>query len=655
MSLFKGRYAVLFAFVLLFLVMSFAVRTALLVWAFHKAGLTLPSIFMVYVKGWIYDTGVAVFFTVAYGLYLLLLPQRWNASWFNRLFTYTGAFLAILVALFSFFAEFTFWAEFESRFNFIAVDYLIYTYEVINNINQSYPLPYLIGGMLMGAALLTWLLHRTGVFRQSFQSETPFRTRALLTVAALAITAFYALVVPNSWTESRGMNRYQQELSKAGIYSFVAAFANNELPYDLFYLQEDEQRAFSLMRNELGNAADSFLYAGNSIYRSVPANGATFRPNVIMVTIESFSADFMTRFGNQDRLTPVLDSLASKSMLFTNMFATGTRTVRGMEALTLAVPPTPGNSIVRRKDNDGLFTVGTIFREAGYDRAFFYGGDGYFDNMNQFFGGNGFDITDRGRKVLMGDHFKARRTIIPDKYVHFENAWGICDEDIYDAVIRQADEKYTAGRPFFNFVMTTSNHRPFTYPEGRIDIPSGSGREGAVKYTDYAIGQFLKKAGKKPWFRNTVFVFVADHCASSAGKNEIELSKYHIPCMFYNLPESAPREIGTLCSQIDIYPTLLHLLNWRYKSNLYGNDVLQAAYRPRALVGTYQKLGFLRNDSLLILSPHEQAACFVWSRKENEQRPVRTGAALVHTGVAYYQTAYKLYKSGGMKERALVK
>ncbi len=97
--------------------------------------------------------------------------------------------------------------------------------------------------------------------------------------------------------------------------------------------------------------------------------------------------------------------------------------------------------------------------------------------------------------------------------------------------------------------MTTSNHRPFTYPEGKIDIPSGEGREGAVKYTDYAIGQFLKKIHGKPWFNNTVVIFVADHCASSAGRNEINVDKYHIPCMVYNLHGDAAQVINDQCSQ----------------------------------------------------------------------------------------------------------
>lgn len=645
-----NRYAVLFGFAGMLLLLSFLVRTALLIWAAPHAGIGIGGIISLYAKGFIYDIGVACFFTVGYALYLLVLPQRWNNSLFNRIFTGVTFFLALLILMFSFFAEFTFWGEFESRFNFIAVDYLIYTYEVINNINQSYPLPYLISGMLLVTGLLTWLMYRRGTFRRSFRATTPFRVRLLITGAVVALTALYATCLSNSWAENSG-NRYQQELSKAGVFSFFAAFANNELPYDKFYLLEDKEKAYAFIRNELQETNSHYLENGHSIYRSISGNDTARRPNVIMVTIESFSADFMQRFGNTQQLTPVLDSIAKQSVLFTSMYATGTRTVRGMEALTLAVPPTPGNSIVRRQDNANLFNVGTIFEKAGYDRTFFYGGDGYFDNMNQFFGSNGFDITDRGRKLLVGDDFKGKRTFIPDSSVHFENAWGISDEDIYSAVIRQADEKHAAGRSFFNFVMTTSNHRPFTYPAGVIDIPSGSGREGAVKYTDYAIGRLLQQARTKPWFANTIFIFVADHCASSAGKNEIEVSKYHIPCMFYNLPATPPREIDQLCSQIDVYPTLLGLLGWSYPSNLYGKNVLLPGYQPRALVGTYQKLGYLRKGQLLILSPRQQAATFSWQPGKEEQQPVSMDSTLLHTGVAWYQTAYDLFKTGGMRKR----
>lgn len=101
----------------------------------------------------------------------------------------------------------------------------------------------------------------------------------------------------------------------------------------------------------------------------------------------------------------------------------------------------------------------------------------------------------------------------------FENAWGICDEDLYKQSLKYADSTYQKKQPFFQFVMTTSNHKPFTFPEGKIDLPQGT-REGAVKYTDYALGKFLEKAKQQPWFKNTIFIVVADHCASSAGNGK---------------------------------------------------------------------------------------------------------------------------------------
>lgn len=369
-----------------------------------------------------------------------------------------------------------------------------------------------------------------------------------------------------------------------------------------------------------------------------------------MITVESLSADFMKHFGNTQGLMPVLDSLADQNMLFTNMYATGTRTVRGMEALTLSAPPTPGSSIVRRQGNENLNTVGHIFEQQGYQRTFYYGGDGYFDNMNEYFGSNGFDITDRGRNLKMGDSYHTKRTIITDQQVHFENAWGISDEDLFDAVLRGADAQYKRGKLFYNFVMTTSNHRPFTYPSGEIAQASGSGREGAVRYTDYAIGQLIEHLKLKPWYKNTVVIIVADHCASSAGKNEIDISKYHIPCIILNLPKQGPQQITKMCSQIDLYPTLFSLLGWTYESNLYGKNVLDPQYQPRAVLGTYQKLAYLSQDSLVILGPQQRTETFLYNKQKNEQLPARLSVHIIDKAIANYQTAYDLFKSGGMHQ-----
>ena len=387
-----------------------------------------------------------------------------------------------------------------------------------------------------------------------------------------------------------------------------------------------------------------------SVGRFMKDSGILQKPNVIMVTIESLSADFLGAFGNKDSLTPVLDSLAANGISFRNMYATGTRTVRGMEALSLGVPPTPGSSIVRRPKNNDLSTVGNIFRNAGYETTFLYGGDGYFDNMNQYFGSNGYNIVDHGRNLPVAEKFASRRYVIPGSNVHFENAWGICDEDLYDAVIRNADSLQSLHRLFYDFVMTTSNHRPFSFPAGELHLAGGN-RNDAVRYTDYAIGQFIKKAATKPWYNNTVFIFVADHCASSAGKNEIDISKYHIPCIIYQ-PAALPLlTIEKQCSQIDLYPTLFALLNWNYESNLYGTNVLNPQYKSRVLLGTYQKLAYLSHDSLVILSPQQKVETYLYNSIANTQTPAKFGNSIINEAIAPYQTAYYLFKNNGLKQR----
>lgn len=650
-----SRYAVLYSFTIMFLLLSFLVRLSLFLWSYSSVQASFTDIIRIFLVGFFYDLGVASFFVLLYSVYLLVLPQRINNSLVNRLITYICFSLSTLIALFSFFAEFTFWGEFQSRFNFIAVDYLVYTFEVIENINESYPLPLLIGGMIAGTIVIFIIAWRLGVFKRSFSSSTRFKQRLIPSFICITISLLYIFFIKNSDAETN-VNRYQNELSKAGIYSFFAAYRENDLNFDDFYLQNDPDKSFSEVHNYLQDSLSTFIKNKRSIYRNISAGNNTeapYQPNVIMITIESFSAEYMRRYGNTKSLTPFLDSLSNYCIAFDNLYATGTRTVRGMEALSLSIPPTPGNSIVRRNNNDSLLTVGSIFKQKGYECSFIYGGDGYFDNMNEYFGNNGFDIVDRSHSNYPGDNIKTSRTQIEDKDVHFENAWGICDEDLYDAAMRDADKRTVSGKKFFQFIMTTSNHMPFTWPVGRIDIPPGGGRDGGAKYSDYAIRRFITNSMKKPWFKNTVFIIVADHCAESAGVNEIDISKYHIPCFIYNLPQQ-PKALPQVCSQIDIYPTLFSLLNWNYNSNLFGKNVLEMKSQDeRAFVSTYQKLGYLKSDTLAILNSKKDATMYSYDPKNNSQVAIKTDSSLLKKAISWYQTASYLYEKGELKLKNL--
>ena len=641
------RYFLLYAYVLFFLLSSSIIRLVFYVWSFDFIDFSILHFFRILFTGLFFDIGTISYFLIPYSLYLLVLPNKLIGTLLDKICTYFGYFLGLTIFTFSFLAEFTFWDEFKNRFNFIAVDYLIYTYEVVENINQSYPMPILLSGVLLVVGLVLFITAKKQVFQATF--STPLSLKQRLPLLSLIITTaiLFTLFVANKNAEW-SMNRYENELSKSGIYSFFAAFRNNELSYPDFYVTQDIEESLKNVRTFTLAENETYLPSSEpSLKRRVVHSEAEIYPNIIFICIESFSAEYMHRFGNQENITPYLDSLAKESVFFTNLFATGTRTVRGMEAITLSVPPSPGRSIVKRTNNTNLFNIGTIFKQKDYKNVFFYGGDGYFDNMNQFFGGNGFDIVDRGRGYLMGDDFTSKRTNIEDHEVQFENAWGVCDEDIYNKVIKEADLNHQKGQPFFNFIMTTSNHRPFTYPEGRIDIPSHTGRGGAVKYTDYAIYDFIQKAQKKAWFKNTVFVIMSDHCASSAGRQELDASKYHIPAMIYNLPNQMPTEITKLCSQIDLFPTVFGYLNWSYETQLFGRDVqLMTPNDERAFVGNYRKMGYLKDNQLVVLGDQKVVNYYEWDRSANQLNLLPQNDVLVNEAISYYQCQDYLYQNG---------
>ena len=632
----QRRHGGLVIFFLVFVGLSFATRVALLVQAAqdHDASWTL-SLLAAFGWGVVYDFGAAAFAALPLAGLLAVLPAgMFRQKWGQALAAGFG-FLFIYLLLFGAVSEWTFWDEFGVRFNFIAVDYLVYTKEVIGNIRESYNLPLILLSVGAGAALLTWVVGRTGWPARWFSAPAePMRARVKSGVIWFAAALAFGAVLDSSWLPSF-KNNFNRELGKNGLWSLFAAFKNNELEYDQFYPTLPLDQAFGIVRRELARDGANFTDgAARDTLRVVRHDGAELRPNVIQITVESLSADFLGIFNRASHLTPELEAIAAQSLVFDNFYATGTRTDRGMEALTLAVPPTPGRSIVKRPNNEGMFTLGSVFRAKGYETAFIYGGFGYFDNMNYFFGHNGYRVIDRNA-VAAAD-------------ITFANVWGACDEDLFRWTMREADQAAAAGKPFHYFVMTTSNHRPYTFPEGKIDLPSKtSGRAGAVKYTDFAIGQFIREAAQKPWFKNTVFVIVADHCASSAGKTELPVQNYHIPLIIY-APGGhiAPGHIKTLTSQVDYAPTLLGLLNWSYPSRFFGRDIRRTdPQHSRLLLGNYQKLGFLNDDDFVVLKPVRQQAQYLYDRKTFSLKDEPLEQTLIEQAISYYQTASYVYQN----------
>ena len=617
-----GRFRLFTAIFAIMAGSSLLTRTVLLVKSLPNLDLSPALLLKIYLVGFFFDCVTISYTLIPFAIAAIIVPNKVHNSTLGRIATQTFFFLFTFAMLFNVVAEYIFFDEFATRFNFIAVDYLIYTTEVVKNIQESYPVTLIIGSLLV-ITLIPFLPLRR-YLAASFPDRTSWRQRAAASCLLLILPVISFFAVSLSLSEI-SPNNYANELAGNGLYGFVSAFRNNELEYSRYYLTKDKSSVMARLRTFLGSSDLK------GITRKVNGKGTQKHYNIILVCEESLSAEYLGAFGNKKGMSPNMDRLAKESLFFTHLYATGTRTVRGLEALNLSMPPLPGTAIVKRPGNEKFLSFGEIMKEHGYDNHFIYGGRGYFDNMNYFFANNGFATIDQ--------------TDFSNEEITFKNAWGVCDEDLFDKTIKQAGVSFRDKKPFFSFVMTTSNHRPYTYPEGKIDIPSGSGRDGAVKYTDYAIGKLIEKSRMEPWFKDTIFIIVADHCAGSARKLALPIKNYEIPLIIYAPEILKPRTIDRMMSQIDIAPTVLGLMNITYKSKFFGRDIFNDTAGPeRAFIATYQKLGYIEDDKLLVLSPRKKSEFYRYSRNDGKTTVTPADQQLLLNGLAYYQGSAVAYR-----------
>ena len=574
--------------------------------------------------GLLFDLVAACYVAAPMVFWLALVPNRLARSQAHRALAVVW-FAALLFGLLILAAsEWLFWDEFGGRFNFIAVDYLLYSHEVLHNIWESYPVGRILGALALVAAAGAFILRRP----LSEGAAAPLQWRA----AGVAIIVVSAGVVGTlRWLDSDAKNvsthDSTNDLAGNGLYEFFAANHRNELSYERHYQTMPLEEALTVVRTAL-------RAEGAGVERRIRSPNPERRLNVVLISVESLGAEFLGSYGNTRGLTPNLDRIAGESLWFSRVYATGNRTVRGLEALSLALPPTPGQSIVRRPNNDMLFSLGSVFEDKGYGVLFAYGGYGYFDNMNAFFDANDYRVVDRGA--------------IPSRNIEFENVWGVADEHLFQQVLDEIDREQAVHpkRPIFAHVMTTSNHRPYTYPPQRIDIASGTGREGGVKYSDYAIGRFLDQARGRPWFDDTLFVITADHGANARGSNRIAVDKYLIPLFIYAPKHVHPARVDRLMSQIDIAPTTLGLLHFDYYSKFFGRDVLNSPPESdRAFVANYQTLGYLRDDRMVLLHPKRRSEVFRVDADKNILHALSDPAS-EREAIAFYSIASYVFRSG---------
>ena len=638
----------LFAFAWRLLLVLTLSRTLLVVWQWQRVA-DVDMFAPVFLQGLRFDL---VLLGLTLVLPVLLFPLL---AWSERLQTLWRGFLKIYLPAMLFAVVFmelstpSFIDQFDFRPNILFVEYLNHPREVLATLWGAYKVP-----------LILTIVFVTGFTFVSARQIAPLvaRTRATGVLAAFLATPLLLVLclgLIRSTTDHRPVNPSTVALSNDALVndlalnsSYTALYAIYETRHEAAggfrYADIDDADVFAAVRAGMNVDDRQFTSAALPTLHAQQIATASTRPkNLVIIVEESLGAEFVGALGGLD-LTPSLDALANDGIWFTNLYATGTRSVRGLEAIVSGFTPTPARSVVKLgKSQRNFFTLAQLLGNAGYDTGFIYGGEAQFDNMRRFFMNNGFqhviDKRDYEDPVFTG-------------------SWGVSDEDLFN----RAHEEFSGkeGKPFFSLVFTSSNHSPFEYPDGRIELHDADKNtvNNAVEYADYALGRFFEMARGADYWDDTVFLVVADHNSRVYGAELIPIERFHIPALILGGPIE-PAVFAPVASQIDLGPTLLSLIGVTAEHPMIGHDLTipEQRQRPgRAIMQYNATQAYMDGNRVAVMQKDLPVRQFVYAdgrlteTEDVDDALVRN--ALAHaawSSLAYEKSLYRLPSDAEMQ------
>jgi phosphoglycerol transferase MdoB-like AlkP superfamily enzyme len=549
-----GPFAPLLAMLLLGLIILFLSRIGLIIWKLDRVMAThrFGDILLQGLRADIIQLSLLAVFPLL--LAPLLANKRFFKAW--QKFTYIWVIAAIVFLVFLEAATPGFIAEYDVRPNRLFVEYLKYPHEVIPMLWRGFRVHVFAG---FGFTLLAiWVMRR---FMQPWlQTKSTWSNKKIwlawpliFLLTAFAIRSSLGHRPANPAIFAITADSMVNSLVISSGYSVIYAI------YDLQHESKSSQIYGKMDRDEifkLTNAKDIDI----PTLKTLSPIAKRDKPlNLVIILQESLGAGFVESLGGKP-VTPNIEKLKEDGIWFEQLYATGTRSVRGIEAVTAGFQPTPSESTVKLSlSQKNFFTLATLLSKQGYNAEFIYGGESHFDNMRSFFLGNGFNqITDQ----------KDYKNPI------FVGSWGVSDEDLLNKTHEQLMQHHSSGKPFFTLAFSSSNHAPFEFPDGRIELyeqPKAT-ENNAVKYADYAIGEFFKKAKTSPYWKDTVFLIVADHDIRVRGDSLVPIKHFHIPGLILGA-DIAPKKLTTIASQIDLPVTLLSLMGIQGQHPMTGRDL----------------------------------------------------------------------------------
>lgn len=476
---------------------------------------------------------------------------------------------------------------YDFRPNRLFIEYLIYPKEVFNMLMEGHFNAVLFSLLsTVIAALIYWKLSAWAVKNLRTMS---WKVRPFIALLVIAV----AFVGARSSFQHRGINPAMVAFSSDALvnslvlnsgYSVLYAaqqFKDEEKSSEM-YGKMDHDEMLRILKESRGRPQSDYI---SDKFPTLTKNHATYQgkpKNIVILLQESLGAQFIGTLGGKP-LSPNIDKLAEEGWLFENLYATGTRSVRGIEAVTAGFTPTPARAVVKLNNAQrNFFTIAELLAKQGYDTSFIYGGEKHFDNMASFFYGNGFQTI-----IDQQDYQNPK----------FTATWGVSDEDLFDKANETFSKLHDEGKPFFSLVFSSSNHDPFEFPDGKIELyeqPKAT-RNNSAKYADYAVGHFFDLAKKSNYWNDTIFLVIADHDSRVAGASLMPIKHFHIPALILG-GGIEPRRDNRLVSQIDMPTTLLSLAGVSGNYPMMGFDLTQNVNPDRALMQFDQTQALMKGN-----------------------------------------------------------
>ena len=570
---------------------------------------------------------------------LFALPASFTAGRLNRFLQHAlglWLILGLVAILLLEVATPTFISQFDVRPNRLFIEYLNSPKEVGGMLLKGFGFE-VFGGMLL-TALGGWICWRLLDGHTPIAASTSIKSRAVMGLVYLALVPVL-IIGARSGLQHRPINpamvavsndRLLNSLALNSIYSvgYAAYASRHDKGSRVKYGEMTITEAIEALDQEI--APSAHLFEPATVHRD-SASGSALGKDLLIVVLESHGAHFVESLGGHPA-SPNIDRWRNKSWFFDNLYATGIRSARGLEAIVTGLPPTPAKSVLKRtKSQSNFFTLAAELKLQGYTSQFIYGGESHFDNMKGFFLNNGFD------QVI-------------DQYDYqspaFMGSWGVSDEDLFDELYRRltlpSDQKQ------FFLAFTSSNHPPFEYPEGRIEQIGDDAATAlnSAKYADYALGKFLDRLEQENRLEHLLVLVIADHEDKVFGSEPVPFSKFHIPG-FILLPGSEPRLDKRIASQIDMAPTLLSLLGVTHDTPLLGHDLTSATYPGgHAIMQFGDNVAYMTEDGICYLQPGAEPIL------DTHDRADRTNTELCDIALAYETWTESVY---ALEQYSLVK